>query len=162
MRPDRITAFIGHVLVALQFALMATVAASAWTAHERRTATDPRGGTPAPDAPWLLVAAAALAGWALSANRPGNFNITPAPRPGGELVRHGPYRWIRHPMYAAVLLAAAAGARHAADPTAWAAFAALAVVLVVKASVEERALLRRHALYQEYRKDTARFVPWVF
>ena len=27
----------------------------------------------------------------------------PVPREGGHLVQHGPYRWIRHPMYSALI-----------------------------------------------------------
>ena len=52
----------------------------------------------------LWLACMALGLWALSANRPGNFNIRPEPKTDGQLVQTGPYRWIRHPMYTAVLL----------------------------------------------------------
>lgn len=41
--------------------------------------------------------------WALSRNRPGNFDIRPTPREGGHLVQQEAYRWIRHPTYTAVI-----------------------------------------------------------
>ena len=72
-----------------------------------------------------------LAVWALAANRPGNFNIRPTPRPGGALVTSGPYRWVRHPMYTSVLMAAAAAAvksHQIVDSGLW--FALLAVLLL--------------------------------
>jgi len=63
-------------------------------------------------------------------------NIQPIPRAGGRLVQDGPYRWIRHPMYTAVM--ACAGAWAIALPWAWLATLGLAIVLAIKASFEER------------------------
>ena len=55
--------------------------------------------------PFLILPLGVLLGlWALSSNRLGNFNIRPVPRAGGTLVQQGPYRWIRHPMYASQAL----------------------------------------------------------
>jgi protein-S-isoprenylcysteine O-methyltransferase Ste14 len=86
---------LGTVLVACQFMLIAALAALALPAFLA-------GEAPA-DA-WLMAVAGALLGlWALSSNRPGNFNIRPTPREGGQLVQQGPYRWIRHPLYTAVV-----------------------------------------------------------
>jgi protein-S-isoprenylcysteine O-methyltransferase Ste14 len=63
----------------------------------------------APPVGWLLLEAAAIAlgVWALAVMRLEQMSILPEVRGNGELVAHGPYRWIRHPMYTAVLLAAA-------------------------------------------------------
>jgi protein-S-isoprenylcysteine O-methyltransferase Ste14 len=94
----------GRVLVALQFGLLAVLAVMA--AHAGAL------GAPLPlEAVLALAAGGGLGLWALRANRPGNFHIRPTPHPQGRLVRHGPYRWLRHPMYTAVLLAGAAAAR---------------------------------------------------
>lgn len=147
---------LGSVLVALQFTLMALIA---WWAGPGWL----RGQ--APLAAWLVGLCAVLVGAsALSANRPGNFNIRPIPKPGGQLVRHGPYRWIRHPMYTSILLAAVAGllgADAAQRPAVAAVAVALAVVLRVKAEVEERWMLARHPAYADYCLTTRRFVPWL-
>ena len=143
---------ISLALVAAQFTLMAVlVAAAVW-----RSGSVPAGA-------WaLLLAGAAVGVWAVSANRPGNFNIRPDPRPGGVLVEHGPYRWIRHPMYTAVLAFGAACAW--ASGTGWAvgAWVLLAGVLAVKATVEERLLVAAHPGYAAYRARTRRFLPGVF
>lgn len=118
---------------------------------------------------WMLVAGGAVLGlWALSANRPGNFNIHPAPRTGGHMVDAGPYRRIRHPMYSAVL-AVGAGCvlAAAAMPAPWlalagAAWIALTAVLTAKARLEEGWLLRRYPGYAAYRARTRRFVPGLY
>lgn len=144
----------GAALVAAQFALMALLAALALPALRHGTA---------PAAAWVLWALAALVGtWAMWANRPGNFNIRPVPRPGGRLVQHGPYRWIRHPMYTSVDCFAAGCAAAAGTAPAWAAAALLAAVLVGKAALEERWMAEAHPGYADYRRRSWRFLPWVF
>jgi protein-S-isoprenylcysteine O-methyltransferase Ste14 len=98
--------------------------------------------------------------WALSANRPGNFNIRPEPKEGGILVMRGPYRWVRHPMYLAVLLFTAAFAI-AGDAWQWVAWAALGLVLLAKARREERGLDLAHPGYADYRARTRAIIPFV-
>lgn len=146
--------WVGSLLVTLQFALLGVLAWQALPALGR-------DGWPA-DAILLAAAALGLGLWALSANRPGNFNIHPTPREDGTLVQHGPYRWIRHPMYSTLLLAGLAAARLAGGIAPWLTLTALAVVLAAKAAVEERALLLHHAGYAAYRRRSWRFVPGLY
>jgi protein-S-isoprenylcysteine O-methyltransferase Ste14 len=145
------TEWTGRVLVALQFGLLTLLG---WRACTPPVSVEvPVIG--------LLAGSASLAFWALTANRPGNFNIRPTPRHGGVLVTSGPYRWIRHPMYTAVLMAAAAAAaqsRERADVMLW---FALAGVLLVKAGFEEEALLRQFPDYRDYKARTMNFLPWL-
>lgn len=146
---------LGSALVAAQFGLLALLAGLALA---------PRAG-PTAAAALLLAAGTALGAWALSANRPGNFNIRPQPRDGAVFVHRGPYRWIRHPMYSALLLAGLGAVRMAggevgwAAPGAWAAWTALLAVLWAKSAVEERALLQVFDGYAAYRRRSGRFVP---
>lgn len=144
----------GAALVALQFALLGVLA---WlsVAGVSRSAWPALALLP-------LSAGVVLGAWALSANRPGNFNIRPQPREGGRLVEHGPYRWIRHPMYSALLLAGLGAAWIAGEVVAWAALAALAIVLRLKAGIEETAMSQAHAGYDAYRQRTRRFVPGLY
>ena len=153
-RPDTARNRQGALLVALQLALIAALAALAVPAFlEGR----------APAGAWTIGTAGVLLGlWAVFCNRPGNFNIHPAPREGGQLVQHGPYRWIRHPMYTAVIACGVAGAWAGASPWGWLGAAALVAVLTIKATLEERWLLAAHPAYAAYRARTRRFLPGVF
>jgi protein-S-isoprenylcysteine O-methyltransferase Ste14 len=120
---------------------------------------------PGPLAFALWAAAAAVGAAALWANRPGNFNIQPVPREGGQLVTHGIYRWVRHPMYTSVLLAGI-GLCVAAAPgwrlQAWGLWLLLLGVLTAKSMVEERWLAERHDGYVDYARRTRRFLPGRF
>lgn len=152
--PDTARRRVGTVLVTLQFALIAALGALAAPALI---------GGRVPAAAWAAASVGALLGlWALSSNRPGNFNIRPTPREGGQLVQSGPYRWVRHPMYTAVMAFGLACAWTDASLWGWLYGAALVVVLAAKATLEERWMLAAHAGYAAYRARTRRFLPGVF
>jgi protein-S-isoprenylcysteine O-methyltransferase Ste14 len=144
---------MGSVLVALQFGTLSVLGLLALPAM--------RTGQ-VPTAAWLLIGfGGGLGVWAVSCNRPGNFNIRPSPREGGQLVESGPYRWIRHPMYTAVI--ACGMALVLTTPTIWGGFAfiLLVVVLATKARLEERWMQERHPAYAAYVGRTHRFLPWI-
>lgn len=111
-------------------------------------------------AAWLACLALGL--WALSANRPGNFNIRPEPKADGQLVQTGPYRWIRHPMYTALLLFSLGCAGFVATLPAAGLSLLLLAVLWVKARLEERLLCQRHSAYRDYMARSRRFLPFLF
>lgn len=142
------------LLVMLQFGLLAVLAALAVPAVLVLAI---------PMLAWGLAAAAVLlAVWALGCNRLGNFNIRPIPKADGVLVTHGPYRWMRHPMYTAFLLGAAALAWTAGLLLAWLAWCVLLAVLVIKATLEERWMREQHRSYADYSAQTKRFMPWIY
>lgn len=144
----------GTALVAAQLALIALLGVAAAPAFLQGRASF---------AAWAMAAlGAALGLWALASNRPGNFNIRPLPRQGGQLIRSGPYRHVRHPMYTAVIACGTACAL--ALLSAWSVVVLLVLtgVLVVKASVEEHAMVRVHPDYADYQAHTRRFVPGIY
>ncbi|GAB4400421.1 MAG: hypothetical protein OHK0048_15470 [Rhodoferax sp.] len=143
------------MLVALQFGLLALLGAAAW----RALSAD--GGRRAA-ALGLLLASALLGFWTLAHNRPGNFNIRPQPRAGGRLVTGGPYAWVRHPMYSAVLLLAAGLAVAVGQSWAVVAWLALGAVLLAKARIEERCMSALHPHYATHFAGIRRFIPGVF
>jgi len=114
----------------------------------------------------LVGAAAAVAGAAVVAlafRRLGR-SLTPFPRPveAGALVETGPYRYVRHPVYAGLLLLCA-GVALAYSPLAFVPTAALAIVWGLKARLEERLLSSRYPAYGEYMGRTRfRLVPFVY
>jgi protein-S-isoprenylcysteine O-methyltransferase Ste14 len=151
---DRLQHRLGSLLVTLQFGLIGLLAWLAWPAVV--SGQVPRSAAAG------AVLGLLLGLWAVSINRLGNFNIRPAPREGGILVQQGPYRWIRHPMYTAVMSCGLACAGASATWQAWLAALALGAVLTIKASVEERWMLQVHPAYAAYRQHTRRFIPWLF
>ncbi len=145
---------LGALLVALQFICMLLLPALAAPALAQ-------GAIPA--ATLLLgMASLGLMAWTLLHNRLGNFNIRPIPKTFGTLVTSGPYRWIRHPMYSAVLLGGAALALMSKPVPGWAVWVCLALVLWVKSTFEERWMREQHAAYSAYAAHSKRFVPLIF
>jgi protein-S-isoprenylcysteine O-methyltransferase Ste14 len=139
--------------VAAQMVLIGVLALTAWP---------PAATAESALAALLLVAGAAVGAAALVSNRPGNFNVRPELKAGARLAIGGIYRWVRHPMYSAVLLVTLGTV--ALDVRVWRAllWLALLVVLLTKARREERLLLQRFPQYAEYRARTRRFIPGLW
>jgi protein-S-isoprenylcysteine O-methyltransferase Ste14 len=140
-------------IVTLQLTLAAALLLTGWP---------PGSAAHLPAAAALLAVGIVIGVAALAANRPGNFRIAPEPKAGARLVTGGIYRWIRHPMYSALLLVTLAAVL--ADPRAWriAAWLALLAVLLLKAQREERHLLQRFPQYAAYRARSKRLLPWLW
>lgn len=112
---------------------------------------------------WSLIAAGiALGIYTLRHNRLENFNIRPEPKATAQLITSGPYHFIRHPMYSALLLAAAAFVAAECTWLKLGLWSALALVLFAKATIEERLMSEKFQQYQTYRERTKRFVPNIF
>jgi protein-S-isoprenylcysteine O-methyltransferase Ste14 len=146
MNPDRIKSYI---LVTVQLVCILMILASGPLLAVNRL---------------LLTAEAvgiALGLWSLAAMGRKNLNIAPTVREGAELVIQGPYRYIRHPMYASVLL------------TVWALiidrFTLLRLVagliltadLAIKIFYEEEILKRHFREYPAYMERTKRIIPFI-
>lgn len=107
-----------------------------------------------------LIIAALMALWTFSHNHIGNFNIVPDIKEECCLITSGPYKYIRHPMYFEVLMTGLGS-------FAWFAaykiviFILLVVVLYAKATIEERLWCERDVAYQQYKKQTKMFIPFV-
>jgi protein-S-isoprenylcysteine O-methyltransferase Ste14 len=92
-----------------------------------------------------------------------NWSGTVALKVGHELVRSGPYRWIRHPMYAGVLLAMvgsslALGRVHVAVGSLIALLA-----LSYKSRIEERWMRREFGeTWAAYARSTWALFPLIF
>jgi protein-S-isoprenylcysteine O-methyltransferase Ste14 len=109
----------------------------------------------------LQAAAVALMLWARINFGRRSFHATADPTAGG-LVTTGPYRFLRHPIYTAVVLFAFAGAL--AHPSLIASSGALLILLggLARMLIEERLLLARYPDYAAYAARTKRMLPYVF
>lgn len=100
--------------------------------------------------------------WAVVSLGGNNFTILPDPRAGNTLSLRGIYRYLRHPMYTAVLLCGAAVAFGAPSIWRWVALGVCAAVLVVKVRYEEGLLTAKHPDYPQRMKGVARLLPFVW
>jgi protein-S-isoprenylcysteine O-methyltransferase Ste14 len=102
---------------------------------------------------WAVAAIGlTLAGWAGVTM---GQSLSPFPRPPrhARLVQHGPFRYLRHPLYVGGVLFFA-GLSLVFSVYAVALTAVLAVFWIAKARLEERHLAARFPGYEEYRRRT--------
>lgn len=86
----------------------------------------------------------------------------PTPRPDAELVQHGIYRQLRHPLYTSVLLASLGWALLWASTASAVMTVVLGVFFDAKARLEERLMQARFPEYAAYRQRTWRFLPGIY
>ena len=146
MRPG----ILSYLLVAVQFGCLAVIALTGpWIARS----------------PVLFLMEAAgigLALWAIVSIRVRDLSVLPDVRDGARFVRRGPYRFIRHPMYASLLLATLPLIVETPTPLRIATWIALLVDILVKLRHEERLLIAAFPEYAAYRQQTKRLVPLVY
>jgi len=99
--------------------------------------------------------------WARITFKSRSFHLT-ADTTEGELVTSGPYRWLRHPIYAAVIY------------FGWACFISfpktetlIAVIFItgglfLRMLLEEKALIKTYPEYVEYSKQAKRLIPFIY
>jgi protein-S-isoprenylcysteine O-methyltransferase Ste14 len=141
---------LSWLLVFLQFAALALIAF-----------TGPLFA-PSPLLLALELAGLALGAWAVLAQGFDNFGITPDPVAGAHLVTRGPYKLIRHPMYAALLLTTLPLVVAAPSLLRAALWLLLLADLVVKLNYEEGMLVEEFKAYTQYKKHTYRLIPFVY
>jgi protein-S-isoprenylcysteine O-methyltransferase Ste14 len=111
----------------------------------------------------LLLAARALRQWSFrTLGR--YFTFTVQTSSDQTVVATGPYRFVRHPSYTALLLAAAAGGLYVGNWLSLLALvAAVAAGLAYRITVEERALTTDVGpAYRDYAATHKRLVPFVW
>ena len=111
---------------------------------------------------WLTtLTGGALGLWAIVTM--GRFtNISPTLKENAPLRTSGPYRFVRHPMYLALLVFC--GGYVAGNVTAYSVSLWLAILLVLALKIyyEERILAKRHSGFEDYAKKTKRLIPFLF
>ncbi len=108
----------------------------------------------------LELLGVALGVWALVTMTIRNLNVLPDIRAGSRLIRHGPYRYIRHPMYSALLLMTLALILDAYSMERLMMWILLVGDLWVKLMYEEKLLGQHFGEYQDYQKHTKRLIPF--
>ena len=109
---------------------------------------------------WAAIALALLLGLAGAGLLGRSLRVHPAPPDRAVLRTGGAYRFVRHPIYAAVLVGSLAGAVLAGRPEPLVGWVGLALVLHVKAGYEERLLRERFGeAYDIYASRVPRLLP---
>jgi protein-S-isoprenylcysteine O-methyltransferase Ste14 len=90
-----------------------------------------------------------------------SFHAAADPTAGG-LVTSGPYAFLRHPIYAAVIYFSWAGA--VSHISAWSIAAALIITVgaAIRMVSEERLLSEKYPAYADYQRRVKRVLPFVF
>jgi len=107
----------------------------------------------------LALGAIAAGLWSMASLGRLSFRIHPMPKAGAKLCRHGPYRFVRHPMYSVVLTLGFAVVWKNPAILALASLMVAAVVLTLKLRLEERLLAERFPDYAAYASATPALLP---
>ena len=110
----------------------------------------------------LLILSVLLIGWAIFTMRKSKLRVMPEPSANATLITNGPYRYIRHPMYTAVILFCGSLLICNFSLLRVLLITALTIVLIIKLTLEEKLLQQKFEAYQDYHKHTYRFIPLVF
>jgi protein-S-isoprenylcysteine O-methyltransferase Ste14 len=115
----------------------------------------------APGAVGVQIVALMLMIWARITFGRRSFHAAANPTEGG-LSTEGPYRVLRHPIYAAVLYFIWAGVASEGSLLDWALGAAATTGIAVRIYAEERLLVAAYPDYAGYAARTKRVLPFVF
>ena len=109
----------------------------------------------------LLLAGITLGVWAV-ATMHYNVSILPDVRRNQQLYTGGPYAYIRHPMYSALLVVGIALVLHDVSVIPITLWLLLLMTLLVKLHYEERLLQSHFSNYRQYQKHTKKLIPYVY
>ena len=100
--------------------------------------------------------------WIFTHNKVGNFNVVPEIREHAKLVITGPYQYVRHPMYSALILFMAGIILHSFSWLNLLFFSIMIVAVALKALKEEKLWHHHDRAYEAYYKKTKMIIPYIF
>ena len=110
----------------------------------------------------IELSGVALAVWAILVMR-SNANVAPIPKKSGRLVTEGPYRYIRHPMYTAQVVAVIPLVVEHSTNYRVTALIVLMVTLLFKLHYEEKRLVAHFGSpYHKYQKSSKKILPFIY
>lgn len=140
---------ISYSLVLLQFGLLgALLLTGPWFASSIGFTLQALGGL--------------LGVWAIQTMHIGHFNIIPDPKPDSDLVQAGPYKFIRHPMYMAILLVFTPLVIEHISLLRLGIWAGLVTTLLAKLHYEESLLKCRYSDYTDYQTRSHKLIPYIY
>ena len=100
--------------------------------------------------------------WAVMTMKLRHLSALPEIKANSPLQQGGPYRWIRHPMYSALLLVILALICESWSPWRGVFGVILLVDLGLKLEYEESLLMRIFPEYADYQQNTHKLIPWIW
>jgi protein-S-isoprenylcysteine O-methyltransferase Ste14 len=109
-----------------------------------------------------LITGLILALWAYYNMGSKIYSPFPQPRKGSKIVEGGPYKYIRHPMYAGLLLISIVLFLSQANFLNFFILMIFVYVTNEKATLEEKLLTNLHNQYTDYAIKTKMFIPFLY
>ena len=110
----------------------------------------------------VFIGGVLLGLWSFWEMRKSKLQATPDVAPGSKLIKSGPYRYIRHPMYTGLLLITISILVSYFSPLRLIAAVILTVDLLIKIQYEEKLLNKYFKEYGRYLKHTWRLIPFIY
>lgn len=152
----------GEGWTALQVVLMFGIVVAAWTSPAQDL-NAPGVGLARGLGSIVVLGGLVLITWSSRLLRQGRaFTALPRPLETGSLVESGPYRFIRHPIYAGLVVAGVGVAILRLSPIVAVLTALLFVVLDLKRRREEAWLVDRYGEYAAYRRRSRALIPFLY
>jgi protein-S-isoprenylcysteine O-methyltransferase Ste14 len=91
-----------------------------------------------------------------------NWSVQVVVKEDHTLIRTGPYRYVRHPIYTGILLAMLGMAIAIGEWRVLLGFGFMLLSFMIKSRQEERRMRETFSEYAEYQRQTAALIPYVF
>lgn len=91
-----------------------------------------------------------------------NFSVLPAPVENAKLVKSGPYKYVRHPIYTIVILLALIWIAEKFSILNLAVFFCLIIIFIVKINYEENFLKIKFPDYENYISESKKLIPFIY
>jgi len=104
-----------------------------------------------------------LAFWAFRQINPAHFKLRPEVNVNATLIKTGPYKYVRHPLYASIFIIVIPGIIEQLSVFNTIVFLVLGALLIFKIELEEKFLSAHfNEQYEEYKKTTWKLIPKVY
>jgi protein-S-isoprenylcysteine O-methyltransferase Ste14 len=91
-----------------------------------------------------------------------SFSIFPEPKTKGRLITSGIFAYIRHPIYAGILLVCSSIIWQYWSIERVLTFLSLTSIFIIKIQKEEKFLITKYPEYSDYQKITNRLIPFLW